>query len=190
MVVAGGTPDGVRLMKSVELFIPQRNSSCWLPDLPEAVVGHTSGQRGLTYCGGMNDDETRLRHCVDWRDGGWVRSAELDQPFMRGLIWSREGSSLVMGPTSTVLVTGSKVQPGFDLHHQTVYACGVEDDRNQLIYVVGGASSRRGGKPDISRITSRDSCSTAVEYHQYYDCTTILQVSMELMVTRETSQPS
>ena len=154
----GGTPDGKRLMKSAELFVPSTNNSCWLPDLPEAVTDHMTGVRGLLYCGGMNQNEEKLSHCVTWRDGAWVRGPDLGRPKLRGFIWSREDFSLVMGgckycgANSTVRVRGNSSQPSFDLRYNTMLACGVEDTRNQELYLVGGYQRRRSWA-DISRIT-------------------------------------
>ena len=152
----GGTPDGKRLMKSAELFIPSTNYSCWLPDLPEAV----SGARGLMYGGGLNEKEEKLSHCVTWRDGAWVRGAELGRPKLRGLIWSveEEDFSLVMGgckycgANTTVRVRGNSSQPSFHLRYNTMLACGVEDNRNHQLYLVGG-HRKRSSWVDISRIT-------------------------------------
>ena len=160
--MSGGTPDGKLIMNSVELFLPSTNTSCWLPDLPEGLIDHVSGGRGLTYCAGTNKWEGKRTHCVDWREGSWVRGAELDKPKRQAFMWSRDteggSSSLVMGgcsycgPKSTVQVTGSSAQPGFDLQYETVSACGVEDEREELVYVVGGGARR--SKDDTSRITS------------------------------------
>ena len=154
----GGTPDGKRLMKSAELFVPSTNYSCWLPDLPEAVSDHLSGLRGLLYCGGVNEKEEKLSHCVTWRDGAWVRGPQLDRPKLRGFIWSRAEFSLVMGgckycgANTTLRVTANSSQPSFDLRYNTMLACGVEDNRNSLLYLVGG-HKRRPSWEDISRLT-------------------------------------
>lgn len=154
----GGTPDGKRLMKSAELFVPSTNYSCWLPDLPEAVSDHLSGLRGLLYCGGVNEKEEKLSHCVTWRDGAWVRGPQLDRPKLRGFIWSRAEFSLVMGgckycgANTTLRVTTNSSQPSFDLRYNTMLACGVEDNRNSLLYLVGG-HKRRPSWVDISRLT-------------------------------------
>ena len=154
----GGTPDGKRLMKSAELFVPSTNYSCWLPDLPEAVSDHLSGLRGLLYCGGVNEKEEKLSHCVTWRDGAWVRGPQLDRPKLRGFIWSRAEFSLVMGgckycgANTTLRVTTNSSEPSFDLRYNTMLACGVEDNRNSLLYLVGG-HKRRPSWEDISRLT-------------------------------------
>ena len=165
MVMSGGTPGSHFVMKTVEMFLPATNTTCWLPDLPEEVMDHMTGGRGLTYCGGLDMGENKQSHCVHWRDGGWVRGAELGKPKHKGIIWSLETgnvtTSLVMGgcsycgPASTVLVSGSSAQPGFDLQYETMSACGVEDGRNSLVYVVGGGrGGERNARQDISRITS------------------------------------
>ena len=156
----GGSPDRKRVMKSVELFIPSTNYSCWLPDLPEAVTSHLTGGRGLMYCGGMNDAEEKLSHCVTWSDGAWVRGPDLGRPKLRGFIWSGAGAdySLVMGgckycgADTTLRVTGNSSQASFDLRYNTTQACGVEDYRNNLLYLVGGYQKRSSWE-DISRLT-------------------------------------
>ena len=99
-----------------------------------------------------------LCHCVNWRDGAWVRGADLGRPNLRGFIWSRESYSLVMGgckycgANSTLRVRGNSSQTSFDLRYNTMLACGVEDTRNDQVYLVGGYKKRSSWE-DISRLT-------------------------------------
>ena len=55
-------------LQSAEIFIPWQNTTCELPPLPDARVGHV--QSGNMLCGGIY---TR-RSCIQWnvQQGDWV----------------------------------------------------------------------------------------------------------------------
>ena len=73
LITGGGilSFDPTEAQKSAEIFIPNSNTSCSLPDLPDKRFAHT--QDGPLLCGGYSTD-SRGKSCLKWNpeNGSWV----------------------------------------------------------------------------------------------------------------------
>ena len=113
---------GLRADTKAEIYIPSRNSSCQLPDLPVRRYYHT--QDGLLTCGGTS--ASQLCHTWDPETGTWPESHNL--PTGRSeLSWTpRSGNGTYLigkywenwdhAKTTTLAKPDGSVVPGFNVN--------------------------------------------------------------------------
>ena len=124
LLITGGAPDGRNVWNSTELFVPASKTSCYLPDLPSGLQGHTSGGKGKLMCGGVDRSEKPVSSCVTWEDGEWyTQERRLARKTIYQTAWNLEGSLVLLGGPSydrsrygTQVVTGSVTS--FTLKHE------------------------------------------------------------------------
>ena len=109
---------GMFAYNSAEIYHPDRDSACVLPDLPDELVGHT--QDGSLMCGGWN---TR-RSCRRWNPetGAWDLVTEsLTEERVYHNSWTPADGSVtyLMGNTSEVIRQDNSVSASFTMQHQT-----------------------------------------------------------------------
>ena len=109
-------------LRSTEIFLPSRNTSCSLrPLLPQGRVGHTQ-DNGLA-CGGYRSSINTLKSCDRWKDGKWGRvTISLREKRRNHVSWStRRGLYLIGGEyskrTTELVGLDSNVKDGFILNY-------------------------------------------------------------------------
>ena len=82
-------------LRSAEIYIPESNTTCSLPPLPEARYRHT--QDGGLACGGGRTTGAH-RSCDQWTNGTWTRTTNLKASRYGHESWSTaEGVFLIGG---------------------------------------------------------------------------------------------
>ena len=120
VLITGGGRNGF-FLKSAEMFLPSSNTTCSLPELPEARGWHT--QDGGLACGGGSS--STLTSCARWSAGTWTRTSHtLRERRYRHVSWSTaEGVYLIGGAysplTSELVKEDGSVEKGFALKYDT-----------------------------------------------------------------------
>ena len=117
LITGGYTKEG--WLKSAEIYIPESNSGCSLPELPSKSSSHT--QDGNLACGGALDSSKK---CIKWTDGSWTQSHSLRVPRYGHVSWATaSGVHLIGGwpspKTSELVKEDGSVEEGFKLQYQT-----------------------------------------------------------------------
>ena len=120
VLITSGT-NGIQIQKSAEIYLPDTNTSCILPDFPEERNGHA--QNGDLACGGSLSDT--LKNCVKWTNGVWTRSHNLREGRDYHVSWATASGLYLMGggsslKTSELVKEDGSVEEGFDLKYDTM----------------------------------------------------------------------
>lgn len=131
LITGGGSwPEGPNdAASSAEIYHPDRDSACVLPDLPDVRFGHT--QDGSLLCGGWPASRSWSisRSCQRWNPemGNWENVTESLRAERAGHIsWTPADGSVtyLMGGkdyiTSEVIDSDNNVRVSFRLKHTTV----------------------------------------------------------------------
>ena len=108
------------------MYIPSSNTTCSLPQLPEARQHHT--QDGKLACGGPLNSKT-LTTCDKWSAGTWTRTShKLARQRYGHVSWSTPSGMFLIGgehsvsrQTSELLREDGSVEEGFALKYSTRY---------------------------------------------------------------------
>ena len=97
-----GSYDNGSHLNSAEIFNPVTNTSCSLPQLPEARRQHS--QDGGLVCGGLNSLNTTIldatqKTCVKWSpaSGTWIKSLKLRKRRHGHVAWATSSGVYFMG---------------------------------------------------------------------------------------------
>ena len=130
-----------------EIFKPNTNTRCTLPDLPEKRVGHT--QDGGLTCGGGRYDVRKT--CVKWNpiSGTWNQSHTLRELRKGHKSWATASGVYLLGGydqvskmTSEKVNMDGSVEEGFSLKYDVYGSCGIPDPDNEEIIITGGPSMK------------------------------------------------
>ena len=119
ILITGGYNNGY--LKSAEMFLPSSNTTCSLPELPEARYYHT--QNNDLACGGPSSNTQST--CVKWssESGSWTQSHTLRQSRFWHVSWATEDGVYLMGGTSSrtteLVKEDGSVEDGFSLNYDT-----------------------------------------------------------------------
>ena len=110
--------------RKAEIYNPLTNTSCSLPQLPEARTYHT--QDGELACGGGGFSSDTNWNCVKWSpaSGTWTQSHTLRKRRLQHVSWATAsgvyliGGAYNPGVSEKWKVDGS-VEDGFDLKYNT-----------------------------------------------------------------------
>ena len=123
VLISGGWNGGG--LKSVEMYNPATNTTCSLPQLPEAR--YQLSQDGGLACGGKGGNNT-LTTCVKWgsESGTWTQSHTLRQSRFTHVSWATEDGVYLMGGkdsssrrTTELVKEDGSVEDGFSLKYET-----------------------------------------------------------------------
>ena len=122
--------------RTAEIYNPLTNTSCSLPQLPEARYDHN--QDGDLACGG---DGSTVNTCVKWSpvSGTWIQSHNLRQRRTGHVSWATASGVYLIGGFSNSLRTSEKVkvdgsvEDGFGLKYDTRYT--LHFIKNSAIYL-------------------------------------------------------
>ena len=123
VLISGGW-NGVEFLKSIEIYNPVTNTTCSLPQLPEARYVHT--QDGELACGGSVS--TAGNTCVKWssESGSWTQSHTLRQSRYFHVSWNTEDGVYLMGgnygsnmKTTELVKADGSAEDGFSLKYDT-----------------------------------------------------------------------
>ena len=120
LITGGRTNEG--WLKSAEIYLPESNSGCSLPELPYETSSHT--QDGNLACGGASLDSSK--ECIKWTDGSWTQSHSLRENRYGHVSWATASGVHLMGGwttesemTSELVKEDGSVEEGFDLKYKT-----------------------------------------------------------------------
>ena len=117
-------------LKSAEIYLPDTNTSCSLPQMPEMRKYHT--EDGGLVCGGelefgsySNSNSHILTLCDSWANGTWKRSHTLKLKRRSHVSWAASSGVYLIGgfrsPCTTEIVMGNgTVMEGFRTKYKTV----------------------------------------------------------------------
>ena len=124
LIMTGGQGDDE--LRSVEVYIPSTNTSCFLPSLPGLWRSRLHSQDGLMMCGGANPPQTISCYKFNTISGEWIKTHNLTESRRGHSSWQREdGTVLLIGSmhsaTTTEMVSNSSgvSTPGFELKYKT-----------------------------------------------------------------------
>ena len=108
-------------MDSAEIYLPDSNTSCILPNLLLRRYGHT--QDGDLVCGSWISDP-QFRYCSKWTNGVWNPSHSFKEWRVGHVSWATKSGVYIMGgifgqKTSELLKEDGSVEEGFDLKYET-----------------------------------------------------------------------
>ena len=119
LITGGYTKEG--WLKSAEIYLPESNSGCSLPELPSKSSSHT--QDGNLACGGALDTSKK---CFKWTDGSWTQSHSLIGSRYGHVSWATASGVYLMGGwntesemTSELVKEDGSVEEGFGLKYKT-----------------------------------------------------------------------
>ena len=121
VLITGGS-NNIGYLKSAEIYNPVTNSSCSLPQLPEARIRHS--QDGGLACGGSTTP--LVRTCDKWSpaSGTWTQSHTLTQGRADHVSWATASGVYLIGgwispKTSEKVKLDGSVEKGFSLKYST-----------------------------------------------------------------------
>ena len=107
-----------------EIYLPDSNTSCVLPGLPEERNYHT--QDGDLACGGLSSSYlyNTQKSCVKWTNGAWTRSHNLREERSFHVSWVTASGVYLIGGwgsfrTSELIKEDGSVEEGFNLKYNT-----------------------------------------------------------------------
>ena len=108
-------------MNSAEIYLPDSNTSCSLPDLLLRRTGHS--QDGDLVCGSwvQNPD---MKYCSKWTNGVWTLSHSLREWRLGHVSWATASGVYLLGgifspKTSELEKEDGSVEEGFALKYET-----------------------------------------------------------------------
>ena len=119
-----------KALKSAEIYLPDTNTRCSLPQMPEMRRYHT--QDGGLVCGGelefgsySNSNSHILTLCDTWANGTWIRSHTLKFKRRSHVSWVTPSGVYLIGGfrspyTTEIVMENGTVIEGFRLKHRTV----------------------------------------------------------------------
>ena len=121
ILITGGLRGGTieNALSSTEIFHPDSNTTCSLPDLPKGRAFHTQ-DGGFACGGGWGITNT----CDKWTNGSWIRSNISIGSRMGHVSWVTTFGIYFMGglgyeKTSDILKDDGSVEKGFNLKYFT-----------------------------------------------------------------------
>ena len=153
MLITGGyrDPHTQTALRSAEVLIPSRNSSCGLAQMRSARYRHSVS--GFLACGGEGGEESRTS-CEELQGGDWSETVGLHSQGRSGhTAWGFNGSVLLMGDLTdqasqaqtTEIIEGSSNTSDrfYQLNVKISLSCGIEDVERRLLVLTGGLDQPR-----------------------------------------------
>ena len=126
LIMTGGQGDDE--LRSVEVYIPSTNTSCFLRSLPGLWRSRLHSQDGLMMCGGAYAPLIHSCYKFNTISGEWIKTHNLTESRRGHSSWQREdGTVVLMGSfdddsrwTTEIVSDSSAVStPGFSLGYNT-----------------------------------------------------------------------
>ena len=125
VLITGGDNYLTTAYVTAEIYLPDSNTSCTLPDIPNGRTEHS--QDGDLGCGGYNKIGEHLQNCFKLSNGVWTQTHNLRMKRPGDHVtWDTASGLYLMGgwiseKTSELVKKDGSVEEGFNLKYETMY---------------------------------------------------------------------